>query len=283
MDPTKLHLPHKFFKLTAQIIYIVILPIFFLTFVLGYEPRAFVELLNMGCDMFSFNLTMVFTIIFGTILVMRLSLYFLRHKVSHHPLWYMAWCLLEILVMSLFVTLYIWLIYPAPGISFYEALTNSFAYCFSILLYPYVVIFLLQVVEANVKLNHRHQLAEATKARLNDENERIKFVDEKGVLRLTLQVSDILFIEAAANYIHIHYMSHDVKKEFKLRNSMKNIEDQCEPTPISRCHRSFLINPNRIKVLSKDDNDVLYAEMNDPQSTHVPITKAYFDTISKLL
>lgn len=278
-----MQLPRKFFKLTAQIIHIVVLPMFFLVFVLGYEPRTFVNMLNMSSDMFSFNLTMVLTIIFASILVMRISLYFLRHKVSHHPLWYMAWCLLEIVVMSFFVTLYIWLIFPEPGISFYEALASSFAYCFSILLYPYIVIFLLQLVEAHVKLSQRHQQSIANKIKHDSEKERIKFIDEKGTLRLTIQAPDVLYIEAAANYLHIHYMSNDIKKEFQLRNSMKSVEEQCEHTSITRCHRSFLINPDRIKVLSKDENGVLYAALDDPQSTHVPITKAYFDTISKLL
>lgn len=270
-------LPRKFYKLTAQVIYMVVLPAFFLLFVLGYRPEGLVGLLEMGRGMFSFNLTMVFVIIFGSVFVLRLSLYFLRHMVSHHPLWYLAWCILELVVISFFVALYIWLIYDGTQLSYYEALGSSMGYIFSILFYPYVVIFLLQLVEANSKFLHRHS-GDAKKT-----ESRIKFTDDNGQVRFTALTNDILYIEAEGNYIRIHYLSRNEKKSFSLRNSMKNIEAKCEEYALARCHRSYFINPKRVKLLTKGDDGILYAELNDLQSTHVPITKTYYDKLTNML
>ncbi|MBQ4291726.1 MAG: LytTR family transcriptional regulator [Muribaculaceae bacterium] len=270
-------LPRKFYKLTAQVIYMVVLPAFFLLFVLGYRPEGLVGLLDMGRGMFSFNLTMVFVIIFGSVFVLRLSLYFLRHMVSHHPLWYLAWCILELVVISFFVALYIWLVYDGTQLSYYEALGSSMGYIFSILFYPYVVIFLLQLVEANSKFLHRHS-GDAKKT-----ESRIKFTDDNGQVRFTALTNDILYIEAEGNYIRIHYLSRNEKKSFSLRNSMKNIEAKCEEYALARCHRSYFINPKRVKLLTKGDDGILYAELNDLQSTHVPITKTYYDKLTNML
>lgn len=270
-------LPRKFYKLTAQVIYMVVLPAFFLLFVLGYRPEGLVGLLDMGLGMFSFNLTMVFVIIFGSVFVLRLSLYFLRHMVSHHPLWYLAWCILELVVISFFVALYIWLVYDGTQLSYYEALGSSMGYIFSILFYPYVVIFLLQLVEANSKFLHRHS-GDAKKT-----ESRIKFTDDNGQVRFTALTNDILYIEAEGNYIRIHYLSRNEKKSFSLRNSMKNIEAKCEEYALARCHRSYFINPKRVKLLTKGDDGILYAELNDLQSTHVPITKTYYDKLTNML
>ena len=226
----------------------VVLPAFFLLFVLGYRPEGLVGLLDMGRGMFSFNLTMVFVIIFGSVFVLRLSLYFLRHMVSHHPLWYLAWCILELVVISFFVALYIWLVYDGTQLSYYEALGSSMGYIFSILFYPYVVIFLLQLVEANSKFLHRHS-GDAKKT-----ESRIKFTDDNGQVRFTALTNDILYIEAEGNYIRIHYLSRNEKKSFSLRNSMKNIEAKCEEYALARCHRSYFINPKRVKLLTKGDD-----------------------------
>ncbi|MBR4722657.1 MAG: LytTR family transcriptional regulator [Muribaculaceae bacterium] len=274
-------LPRKFFKLTAQVIYIVVLPLFFLLFALSYRPESLVRLLDMGREMFSFNLTMVFAIIFGSYLTLRLSLYFLRHKISHHPLWYTAWCIMEAVFVSFFVALYLWLMYNSKEMPFYTALGNSLVQVSSILLYPYLIVFLLQLVEANVKFKQRH-LAEMKKAESVNDN-RIKFTDENGQVRFTSLPQDILYLESDGNYVRIHYLSRNEKKIFSLRNAMKNVEAKCEEFSFVRCHRSYIINPKRVKLLTKSEDGTLYAELNDVQSTHVPITKTYYDALTEIL
>ena len=48
-------------------------------------------------------------------------------------------------------------------------------------------------------------------------------------------------------------------------------------------HRSYLINPVHVKVLRKDKEGVVYAELDAPEVQHIPVTKRYYASVSSLL
>ena len=64
---------------------------------------------------------------------------------------------------------------------------------------------------------------------------------------------------------------------------MKAIEEVCIENGLVRCHRSYLINPLHVKVLRKDQEGVVYAELDAPEVQHIPVTKRYYASVSSLL
>jgi len=101
----------------------------------------------------------------------------------------------------------------------------------------------------------------------------IAFTDEKGVLRLSLSGSDLLYIESSDNYVLIHYSVNEKIKRYLLRNTLKNLERELENTMVTRCHRSFLVNLERVKVIRRD-KDGLYIELDAPGSIDLPVSKS---------
>lgn len=68
---------------------------------------------------------------------------------------------------------------------------------------------------------------------------------------LTLQVSDILYITSADNYIEVHYQEQGVEKKKLLRGTLKNArEDLRNYTAFYRCHRAWIVNLDRVESVT---------------------------------
>lgn len=80
----------------------------------------------------------------------------------------------------------------------------------------------------------------------------LKFTDEKGELKLSVFIDNLLYIESAENYATIHYINKSKVSHFLIRNSLKWMEENLiADTPLVRCHRSFIINLDKVKVMKK--------------------------------
>ena len=74
----------------------------------------------------------------------------------------------------------------------------------------------------------------------------IHFKDENGKADFSLPLDQLFFIKAANNYVEINYLEADKIKKHLLRNSIKNIDQQLEYPTIKRCHRSYLVNMDKV-------------------------------------
>ncbi len=266
-------LPKIFRKFGPQILYFAGVPAFFISFVLLYRPFDIDTLLDMGAGLYPFNITMTTCIMLVIMVASRLTFYFMRHRMKLNRGWYIFWCLMEIVVMSHFISLYLWLMYRHTHL-FFEILVTVMGKVFAILIFPYL--FLGLALELSARSNERAQADD-------DENSRIRFYDEKQTLKFVVAASAILYIEAEENYVRIYYTDSGKLKNYLLRNSMKNIEELCQYNNIIRCHRSFYINSAHIKVLRKDKEGIIYAELDMPEAKRIPVTKRYYDQLSNLL
>ena len=97
---------------------------------------------------------------------------------------------------------------------------------------------------------------------------------QKSTATWEVRPSDILYIEAQQNYVVIAYKSdHEVKKEM-LRNTLSNIADALVNTSVIRCHRSYLVNQNRIERISGNAQG-LKLFLTDLTDTAVPVSRKY--------
>ena len=68
-------------------------------------------------------------------------------------------------------------------------------------------------------------------------------------LRLLVKLGNLFYIESADNYVNIYYLNKSKVSRFILRNSLKNIEESLTEFGLIRCHRSFIVNIEKVKVL----------------------------------
>ena len=64
---------------------------------------------------------------------------------------------------------------------------------------------------------------------------------------------------------------------------MKALDELCQDNGMVRCHRSYYVNPSHIKVLRKEKEGVIYAELDAQEVIHIPVTKRYYDRLSEML
>lgn len=111
----------------------------------------------------------------------------------------------------------------------------------------------------------------------------IKFKDSYGVLKLTVESSSLIYIKSDENYVDIFYKKGEDTVKYTLRSSLKKVEEECKSSNFYRCHRSFIVNTNFIKVLAKESDGSLYTELTLPLGTKLPISKRYYDGLVNLI
>ncbi|MCQ2342117.1 MAG: LytTR family transcriptional regulator [Paludibacteraceae bacterium] len=104
------------------------------------------------------------------------------------------------------------------------------------------------------------------------------FYDERGELKLSVKPENLYYLESADNYVQIHYWGGSKMQALLIRNSMKNIEWRFRETPLIRCHRSYIVNLEKVQMVKRIDGEMML-DFNDEQIANLPVSKAYADQI----
>ena len=77
---------------------------------------------------------------------------------------------------------------------------------------------------------------------------------------VTLQISDLLYIEAVGNYVKVYQLNDGQVRTDMLRATSKQMEDDLRDYPmIVRCHRAFLVNLQQVEqIVSKSGSMQLF-------------------------
>jgi len=105
--------------------------------------------------------------------------------------------------------------------------------------------------------------------------------DNKGNIKLSLRIMDILYAVSEDNYVKVFYEQDGVVRNTMIRTTAKNIEDDLEGQ-ITRCHRSYLINIAKVKFFN-NDRDNLYVILDQEGINPIPVSRSYRDSIAALL
>ena len=257
---------------TSTILHSLAIPLFFLFFTIFYKPRSIEKLLDMEHASFAFNITILFCIVLLSTSITRVWLYLLGLYRSVSKQIYAAWCVCEMIIAALFSSLYITLMLKEP-VSYFEIAGTAMILIMTSTVYPYIFLWLQYEIYAG-------------KQRLDgtpDEKSLIRFYDEYKKLKLVIAREAVMFIKSEENYVHIHYLDHDKNKKFTLRSSMKALEETLTKHGLVRCHRSYFINPEYIKIVHRNSAGIIVAELNKPNCDTIPISRKYQDVITKLI
>jgi DNA-binding LytR/AlgR family response regulator len=104
----------------------------------------------------------------------------------------------------------------------------------------------------------------------------IPFRDEKGILKFSIKKEDLLYLEAADNYVIIHYLDSKKPGKYMIRNTLKRIEEAMPGAGLVRSHRSFMVNIDNVKVIRKEKEGLIIG-FESPVEVTVPISKTYLD------
>lgn len=209
------------------------------------------------------------------IVLSRVLLHFAskRNKISY--IGYAFWILAEIFFMALFYAIYVKMILH-DNRDFIQLLKVSTQNTALVLLLPYSLMWLyLRSNDQKLKLQHLESATESDPARL-----MIPFHDERGVMRMSIKLENLLFIEAADNYVVIHYLNGEKLTKYMLRNNLKSIEEKYKGTDLVRCHRSYMINCGNVRLIRRSTEGIML-ELDADQNITVPVSKMYAENVLK--
>ena len=264
--------PKNIFSLNAFWGHLIGIPLFTLGLLLLFFPFAFKDF-DIPFSRYSFHIVMIFCIILVVLLASRLSMMFISRKVQIIQRHYLFLCLFEIVFSAGFSALYLWLV-THKSEAFFMFFGYSIVYLAMAMITPFIILYQHFTI-----LEKEEALDDANRQPFN---EKIRFYDERGNMKLIVAQASVLYIQSDENYLRIYYMDEGKINTYTLRNSMKRIEDTCAKNGLVRCHRSYFVNKNRVEVLQKE-KDFTYAVLDVPNATHIPVSKNYYDQIAAML
>ncbi|MCF8222359.1 MAG: LytTR family transcriptional regulator [Bacteroidales bacterium] len=257
---------------------IVFTAVFALVFINTYSPFG-IELMY---DLTELELLLWSSavIIAGVLIVVisRVIMIRISRKYSLRIWQYLLWVLAEIIFMGLFYFLIERIVLNDPR-DIYDLIRNTIRNTALVLLLPYTLSWLYFAWKDKTRqlegLSGKPGTSEGREKRM------IAFKDDKGVLRISLRLESIAFIEANENYVNITYTDNGNIKTYVLRSTLKKMEDILWDMNFARCHRKYLVNFHRVKILKREKSGLLI-EFDIPGSKELPVSATYADNVMSL-
>lgn len=114
------------------------------------------------------------------------------------------------------------------------------------------------------------------------EKQMVSFRDETEKLRFSIKSNDILYIESTDNYVTVISSEGGKLRKAMLRNTMKRLEKELEGTLIQRCHRSYMVNFQNIKLVKLISTN-LYIYLDHPGEIRIPVSRTYAEHVHEFL
>ncbi len=210
------------------------------------------------------------------VVLSRIIMYYRWKKSKSLLIWqYVVWVFAEISIMAIFYALFE-ILEIKDGRDPIILLKGAFANTSLVLLLPYSISWLyFSYVD---KKNILEKLASIDVDQEQAKNGMIIFNDEKGEFKLSVRSDQLLYLESADNYVKVHYLNKGKLVHFMLRNSLKNMEENLSATSMIRCHRSFIVNFDKVKVLRKE-KDGIFLALDEERVPDIPVSKTYTDKV----
>lgn len=278
-------IPHFIYEKKNQITMVIFVPLFILAFFIAYQPFNFDYIdtsffTRMGASpSLAKNITLVCIIFIGlaVIAASRILMGFYARKKPFTYRSYIIWVVCEILTMVLIYAIIQYTSFDPSG-NFSDTFRQMLIKTILVLLIPYVMSYVYFIWQDKAR-----ELRAIRKKLEEDENALkkayIQIFDEHDEMRLSIRRENLVLIESADNYVNVWYLNNDRIKKVLVRNTLTRIENQLENTNVKRCHRSYIVNLEHIKVLSREKEGV-FIEMGIEGVPEIPISKRYSQSIS---
>ncbi|MBO4447219.1 MAG: LytTR family transcriptional regulator [Bacteroidales bacterium] len=263
-----------FYHMTANLLFFLVVPVFFFLFVLAYKPFDIEEFLAVGRNRFTLNVIVTTLILFGTLVLSRMFVFLLRRNIDMNWAQYILWCSMEVVFAGMMTSILVGVGWHG-AVPYFTVMAKCLLYILAIVIFPYAMITMA------IQLYVLGKLAQT--APYIDEKTLIRFYDDQKRLKLVLASTAILYIEAEDNYVHIIHMDNGRVKDYTLRSSMRALEDVLSRHSLVRCHRSYYVNPAHVDMVRKDENGFALAMLDREGVKSIPVSKRYYENLTAIL
>lgn len=208
------------------------------------------------------------------IVISRILMYQVSKKMELNYFQYSVWIFGEIVSMAAVYSIFAKYVLDDPR-EFADIIKITVKNTILILLFPYIVLWLYMAYKEKTQQLERYA---QSGTQIPQPDIMVPFHDEKGKLKLSVVNNDILYIEASDNYVSVYYLLNNKISKYMIRNTLKNVEIKLKKLGYLRCHRSYLVNFSKVKVL-KREKEGLFLVLNVESELILPVSKTYVGQI----
>ena len=253
---------------------IIFTALFALVFINIYSPFGADQWFDLTkLQFFTYSSVVILT---GVLVVVfsRIIMYFVCKKNIINLLQYLAWIAAEILFMASFYALFQKFVLKDPRL-FTDLVKTSASNTALVLLLPYSISWLyFSWHDKKEKIERMEELSSFT----GSTKEMIPFYDDKSILKFSVKKENLIYLESTENYINIFYLNNGKISKYLLRDTMKKMEEKFNGTDIIRCHRSYMVNFEKVKVIRKE-KDGLKLDFDNSQVSDIPVSRSYVENV----
>ena len=289
-------LPHYLIEKNNLVVQVAISVLFAIAFLAVYVPLSDSTTAWFSIEEENQFIYTAFFIILSTIFLVlsRIMMYYMSKRLIRftYPK-FIFWSLGEIVLIGLFHAYISLNVMNVETYSHELIIGKSILITFIALGFPFIVTDLsfaiidaqrvLKIAKSMITTNDAgtsKTLAKATDSLVTDNPDIINFNDYTGAQKFAVKLENIYYIKAEGNYVNVFYNNKGGITSFVLRNKIQAIEDSLAGTPMMRCHRTYIVNTNNIKVI-RNEADGYYIDFNQPGLEPVPVSRTYSEKIVK--
>ncbi|MCQ2182041.1 MAG: LytTR family transcriptional regulator [Bacteroidales bacterium] len=225
---------------------------------------------------------MFFMVSLCIVILSKRLLYSLKGTKEMTILHYIVWNVIEVLVISL---LYAFFTIQGESLGIINLgdtdiarlVLGAFAFGLVCIGLPYLIsaqYFAIEDKNNTIRLMNMSAAVTDVKYEPHEEK-RITLFDNNGVLKFSIGSENLYFIESDDNYIQVWYRdSSGEMKQYMLRCRLKTIEDSFADSDLIRCHRKYVVNISKVKLLTSE-KDAYYIDLGIDGVSPIPVTKTY--------
>lgn len=230
----------------------------------------------------SFLLTTTFVVVSVLFLIIsRTLLYFVSKKMLEmNYLKYSIWLFCEIILIGVFHAILSIVFIKMDEYSEAFLITKSIMITLLALGVPYVTTAMWSIIKEmrnTLLVTDSNEVASDGEA-IAQNIDIINIADNKGVLKLSVKLDNLYYIKAEDNYTIVYYTRSGMLYRYMIRCKIQTIEDTFKNTPLMRCHRTYIVNSQKIKVL-RHESDGFYIDLDFEGVDPIPVSKTYTNTV----
>jgi hypothetical protein len=266
------------YQLIATVTFTAFFAIVFLLVSIPFSHNAWFQLGNS----YFFLFTLLFAILSLLLVIFsKVLLYKTRNSFEITYLQYVLWDVGEVVVIALIYTFITSAVVEIPKEDFAKIFGSALVYGTISLIIPYIIagMYFAIIDKNNIIRLMNYDNVVSDEVIPKKDMERISLSDNSGVMKLSVSVSNLYFIESDDNYIIVWYL--DSKGEltkYMLRCRLKTVEDSFKGSSLVRCHRQYIVNMAKVKVLRKE-RDGYELELDNDKIKPIAVTKTYSENV----
>ncbi len=264
-------------QMLGSLLFTILFSIIFLNIYTPFSSTAWFDLGKSRYSIFTISVLALSALI---LMLSRVLLYNSKRWFKLNFLAFFAWLFSEIVMIALLYSFVTITYIDQSAASFWTVFPRALLYTSVILAIPDTISILYCALNDKNRtlrlLNYKDFVSDDELA--NKDKELIHLIDNYGNLKLSIKLENLYYIESHDNYIKVYYMNKGAMCNYLLRCKLKTIEESFAKSSLMRCHRSYIINADKVKVIRKEKEGV-FMDLDSDKVKSIPVSKAYSQKI----